>query len=78
MNNLCISVGIVAYNEELYIPNLLDELLAQDYPKEFVELLLIDSMSTDSTKAIFEQFKTEYCNIYKNILTHAVLLIKNR
>ncbi len=67
MENLYISVGIVAFNEELYIPKLLNDILAQDYPKDLTELLLIDSMSEDTTKQIFQNFKNKYSNVYKNI-----------
>lgn len=68
MQNLNISVGIVAFNEEAFIPNLLTELTMQDYPKCNTELLLIDSMSTDTTRKIFEKFKQQYISQYKDIV----------
>ncbi len=67
MDNLIISVGIVAFNEENYIETLLNLLLQQDYPKEKTEILLINSLSTDKTEEIFEQFKTENLDVYKDI-----------
>ena len=49
-------MAVVAYNEETYLPGLLDDILAQDYPHEKTEILLIDSMSKDSTLKIMQDF----------------------
>ncbi len=51
-----VSVAVVAYNEEKTLPKLLEDLSAQDYPHEKIEVLLIDSMSTDSTMTIMTEF----------------------
>ncbi len=51
-----VSFAIVAYNEEASLPALLQDLCRQDYPHEKVEVLLIDSMSTDATWQIMEDF----------------------
>jgi len=67
MKPLVISVGIVAFNEEKCIGELLGLLLEQDYQKSNTELLLINSMSTDSTKDIFIKFKEENESAYKSI-----------
>ena len=67
MSNLILSVGIVAYNEQDYINTLLNEILAQDYDKKYTELLLINSMSTDTTKDIFNSFKEAHADEYYNI-----------
>ena len=50
-----LSIGIVAYNEEVFLPNLLDNMKAQKYPHELIEIVLIDSCSTDGTKAVMEK-----------------------
>lgn len=55
---MTVSFAIVAYNEEATLPRLLNDLKNQDYPHEKIEVLLIDSMSTDGTKAIMEEFKS--------------------
>lgn len=65
---LNISVGIVAFNEEDYLPSLLSELKAQDYPKEHTEIILIDSLSTDKTLELFKEFKEENKDDYRNII----------
>ncbi len=51
-----VSVAIVAYNEEKTLPKLLEDLTAQDYPHEKIEVLLIDSMSTDNTLELMTKF----------------------
>ncbi len=68
MNEIIMSVGIVAYNEEDFIPSLLSDILAQDFPKKQIELLFINSMSTDGTVGIFKEFKENHGEEYKNIL----------
>lgn len=53
---MIVSFVIVAYNEEKTLPNLLDDLVKQNYPHDKIEVLLVDSMSTDETKTIMEKF----------------------
>ena len=43
-----VSICIVAYNEENYLPNLFHDLNEQTYPHEKIEIVLVDSMSTDT------------------------------
>ena len=59
-----LSIGIVAYNEELFLPNLLSDMKAQNYPHENMEILLIDSCSTDGTRSIMEAFKQDNTDFY--------------
>lgn len=59
-----LSIGIIAYNEEAFLPNLLDDMKAQKYPHELMEILLIDSCSTDGTKAVMEKFQKENHDFY--------------
>ncbi len=54
-----VSFAIVAYNEEASLPRLLSDLKEQDYCHGKIEVLLIDSMSTDSTRSIMESFASE-------------------
>ena len=53
------SVGIVAYNEAAYLPELLAQLRAQDYDHSRIELVLVDSASTDDTLQIMEAFAAQ-------------------
>lgn len=47
-----ISVIVAARNEEKNIGNLLDSLLAQSYPTEFFEVIVVDDHSTDNTAEV--------------------------
>lgn len=51
-----LSFVVVAYNEEKTLLRLLEDLQEQDYPHERIEVLLIDSMSSDGTRRIMEDF----------------------
>ena len=53
---MIISFAVVAYKEEETLPRLLEDLRNQDYPHEKIEVLLIDSMSSDSTWQIMQDF----------------------
>lgn len=59
---------MIAFNEENDLPALLENLYAQDYPKEKIEVLLIDSASQDSTKAVMEGFAKEKAVEYAEII----------
>ncbi len=51
-----ISVCIIAYNEEKTLAGILADIEEQDYPHEQMELLLVDSASTDGTRRIMQDF----------------------
>ena len=61
---LKLSIGIVAYNEEQFLPELLGDISAQKYPHEQTEILLIDSCSTDETRSIMENFRRDNTDFY--------------
>lgn len=50
-----ISIIICTLNEELYLPKLLDSLLAQEGIP--FEIILVDAGSEDATQAVFEQYR---------------------
>ncbi|MBQ6830109.1 MAG: glycosyltransferase [Clostridia bacterium] len=53
---MVVSFVVVAYNEQNTLPKLLDDLRRQDYPHDKIEILLIDSLSTDDTRRIMQDF----------------------
>ncbi len=61
---MLVSFAIVAYNEQNVLPRLLDDLSKQTYPHSSIEVLLIDSLSTDSTKTIMRNFAAEHDDFY--------------
>ena len=54
---MIVSVCVVAYNEEKVLGKLLEDIQAQDYDHGKMEILLIDSMSTDHTRKIMKKFQ---------------------
>lgn len=55
-----LSVICPIYNEEKYIAKCIESLLLQDYPKEDLEILLVDGMSTDKTREIIKTYAEKY------------------
>ncbi|MCM8774680.1 MAG: glycosyltransferase family 2 protein [Candidatus Omnitrophica bacterium] len=51
------SFSLPVYNEEKRIGRCLESILSQDYPKEKIEILLVDGGSTDKTRDIGSKFK---------------------
>ncbi len=52
-----VSIIIPAYNEAGNISACIDALLASNYPKEKLEIMLVDDGSTDNTREIAESYK---------------------
>ena len=55
-----LSVVCPIYNEEKYIAQCIDSILRQDYPKEDLEILFVDGMSTDHTREIIDGYIAKY------------------
>lgn len=55
-----VSIIIPCRNEEKFISKCLDSILSQDYPKEKMEILVVDGMSEDRTKEIVEGYLKRY------------------
>lgn len=55
-----ISVICPIFNEEKYIAKCIDSILVQDYPKENLEMIFIDGMSTDRTRDIVLDYAVRY------------------
>ncbi len=62
-----VTVGIIAYNEQQYLPDLLSDLLKQSYEKQKIEVILVDGNSSDDTLQIMITFQNTYKNEYKDI-----------
>lgn len=57
---MTLSVICPIFNEEKYIGQFLDSILQQDYPKEDLEILLVDGMSKDRTREIVFEYIYKY------------------
>lgn len=58
-----VSIIIPMRNEEKYIESCLKSILDNDYPKDRLEILVIDGMSEDNSKNIVQRFIKEHPNI---------------
>lgn len=57
---MTLSVICPIYNEEKYIGSFLDSILQQDYPKDDLEILLVDGMSKDNTRKVISEYSAKY------------------
>lgn len=53
--NKTVSIIIPCRNEENYIKKCVDSLLNQSYPKDLIEIIIADGMSTDNTRNIIKE-----------------------
>lgn len=58
-----ITIVMPVYNEGRFIEQTLRQLLAQEYPADRFEILVVDGMSTDATRHIVEKLSQEYPHI---------------
>lgn len=61
---MTVSLGVVAYNEERFLPNLLRDLEAQTYSHSLMEIVLVDGASSDNTKHIMKEFAEKATSFY--------------
>ncbi len=54
---MIITIGVIAYNEKNSLGSLLKDICKQTYDHSKIEVILVDSNSTDNTKVIMETFK---------------------
>ena len=61
MSNLpFVSIVIPCRNEEQCIANCLDSIIANDFPKDKLEVLVVDGMSEDGTRAVLDAYACRY------------------
>ena len=61
-NTICVSVIIPVFNEERYIDRCLESLIAQTFPRDQMEWIVIDGNSSDRTPEILTRYK-ERCQL---------------
>ena len=62
-----VTFGVIAYNENRYLPDLINDLLKQTYPKKLVEVIFVDGESTDDTWQIMQGFQATHGAEYRNV-----------
>src|SRR5690242_3363207 len=55
-----VSAIVAAYNYGRFLPRTLDSALAQDYPADRLEIVVVDDGSTDDTQAILDEYAARY------------------
>jgi glycosyltransferase involved in cell wall biosynthesis len=55
-----VSIIIPCRNEEKFIGRCLDSIVNQDFPKEKMEILVVDGMSRDGTKEVVKNYGERY------------------
>jgi len=55
-----VSIVIPCRNEEKFIGKCLDSILANDYPKDRLEILVVDGMSEDGTRTTVQSYAHDY------------------
>jgi glycosyltransferase involved in cell wall biosynthesis len=58
--NFSVSVIVPCRNEIKFIEKCLDSIIAQDYPKEKLEILVVDGFSEDGTREIIKNYSDNY------------------
>lgn len=64
---MIVSFCVVAYNEQDYLPRLFKDIALQTYPHSMIEIVFVNSMSSDNTRFLMEQFKKEHKD-FKNVI----------
>jgi len=63
-----VSVIIPCYNEEATIGLLLEAICGQTYPREFIEVIIADGISTDQTRNVINKYVLQYPGLFLKIV----------
>jgi glycosyltransferase involved in cell wall biosynthesis len=55
-----VSIIVIVYNGEKFLSRCLSALMALEFPKSELEVIVVDNNSTDNTKLIIEQYPVKY------------------
>ncbi len=67
-----ISIIVPTYNEAQFIEKKLDDIYSQDYPRDRVELIVIDSASTDDTPELVRKWSESHSDISLKLIVEPV------
>ncbi|MCI8782298.1 MAG: glycosyltransferase family 2 protein [Dorea sp.] len=62
-----VSLCVIAYNEETFLPKLFNDFIGQTYPHDKIEVVLVDGKSTDHTRQVMNQFAEKYADEFHGI-----------
>ena len=60
MQQRLLSIIIPTYNSASFIGQTIEACLVQDYPKDKIEIIVVDDASTDGTKAVVTRYPVKY------------------
>jgi glycosyltransferase involved in cell wall biosynthesis len=69
------SIVIPCYNERATIQALLESIYAQTYPRENLEVVVVDGLSTDGTRGIIESFQRERADLHIQVIDNPKQII---
>jgi len=67
-----VSIIVPTYNEALLIESKLDDIVRQDYPKDLVEVIVVDSGSTDGTPGTVKKWITSRRGVEVKLIEESV------
>ena len=67
---MLVTLCVIAYNEERFLPRLFSDIEQQTYEHEKIELVLVNNGSDDRTRNIMEQFARESDFFAVRIIDH--------
>ncbi len=70
-----VSVIVPCYNEEATIRKLLEAIYAQSYPRNKVEVVIADGLSTDGTRAVIDEFKLTHLDLEIRVVENTLRVI---
>ena len=70
-----VSIILPVRNEGKFIVNCLRSIAAQDYPKDLMELLIVDGLSDDDTLDQIAEFDSGYDDFHIQVLTNTKLTV---
>lgn len=59
-----VAIVIAARNEETNLPNIFQDLAQLDYPKELLDIVIVDDRSTDNTWSLIKHFSDQHAHIH--------------
>ena len=63
-----VTIIVPTYNEAKFIQSKLNNIYTQNYPKNLIEIIVVDSASTDGTAELAEEWASKYRNINMKLI----------
>ncbi|MFZ8793317.1 MAG: glycosyltransferase, partial [Acidilobaceae archaeon] len=67
-----VSIIVPTYNEAKLVRQKLDDIASQNYPKDLVEIIVVDSASTDGTVEVVKEWIADYRDVRAKLIEENV------